>query len=169
MEPRAPTGKRRACTNVEKRLATVQASLSVRTELRVVRRVATARVSVTAFASSNAPFLTWRPLIAVSVVSPVSVKLHVPEHAIEVLGGEDRVADRARRSFLPARRRNRVERHLHRLVAVGRVGLRLGVELLLVLRVPVAPAPVSLLGGTPPKVMYAPSAAGPAASMNACS
>src|SRR5918911_1380643 len=34
--------------------------------------------SVTALASSKAPFLTWRPLMAVKVVSPVSGKLHIP-------------------------------------------------------------------------------------------
>src|SRR6266567_5138793 len=59
-------------------------------------------VSVTAFASSNLPPLTCRPLIAVSVVSPVSVKLHVPSAPLKFLVAK--IASRiAARSALPAR------------------------------------------------------------------
>src|SRR6266849_9224804 len=56
---------------------------------------------VTAFASSNSPFLIWRPLIAVIVVSPVSVKLHVPRAPLKLR--MPKTASRiAARSFLPA-------------------------------------------------------------------
>src|SRR5205085_6025348 len=58
--------------------------------------------SVTAFASSNLPPLTCRPLMAVNVVSPVSVKLHVPSAPLKFLVAK--IASRiAALSALPAR------------------------------------------------------------------